>query len=819
MKKVKYFEKILKFGGSSVETPERIKNVIEIIKKTHESSPIAVVVSAFGGITNRLIAIGEVAAIGKEDFQAMLTGIISSHEIAAKSLISENKIHNSLKNIHQTFSEMQKILEGVSLVKELSPKTLDLLMSFGERLSAYIISQALQSKYVDARDLIITDRNFGRAKVNFDETNKNIQKYFSSLSSIPIITGFIGATNENETTTLGRGGSDYTAAIFGAALDVQIIEIWTDVDGVMTADPKKEPNAFPISNMSYIEAMEMSYFGAKVIHPPTIIPALEKKIPLLIKNSFHPEAEGTYISKASNKMHTPICGISSIDNATILRLEGSGMVGVCGIAGRLFRALAEKGVNIILISQGSSEQSICIAVSPSMADLAKEAIETEFDLEMRTRMIDKVAIKKNLSIIAAVGEHIHGTAGTAGKLFGSLGKNGINVVAITQGSSEFNISVAIRKEDEVKAIRAIHETFFSSPKKTLNVYLAGIGLIGSTLLRQIQTHTKALHEDYGLDVRIIGLCDSKSMVFDENGIDLESWKTVLNEAKEQMDVKEFVDKMISFNLFNSVFVDCTSSQAIADAYKAILNANISIITPNKKANSGPFAYYKTLKEIALKKKAKFFYGANVGAGLPILSTIKELVRSGDKIIKIEAILSGTLSYLFNTFIGNTVFSEIVREAQKKGFTEPDPRDDLNGMDIARKLLILIRESNFHLEMDDIEIQKILPDDCFTDCSVEDFFIKLKKYDNQMALKRKEAEKEGKVLRYIAKFENCKGIISLQKTGIDHPFYHLSGNDNIISITSEFYKDTPLVIKGQGAGANVTAGKVFGEIVQLGLNQF
>lgn len=816
-------DKILKFGGSSVGTPERIRSVIEIIKQAYDHSErIAVVVSAFGGVTDQLISLGRMAANGKDEYHKIVGELIERQIVAAHSLIPQKRLAEALKVIDPIVDALRGVLEGIFLIKELSPKTLDLVMSFGERLSALIISEALQSsipqaRFLDAREIIKTNREFGGAKVEFEATNKNIQNYFQDSSYLPIITGFIGSSKENETTTLGRGGSDYTAAIIGAALDVGIIEIWTDVDGVMTADPRKEPYAFPIREMSYKEAMEMSYFGAKVIHPPTIIPALEKNIPLLIKNSFNPGAPGTLVSNAPSQNDALICGISSIDQAVLLCVEGNGMVGVCGIAKRLFGALAERGVNIILISQGSSEHAICVAVAPSVADLACEAIKKEFDLEMQAHLIDEVTVERNLSVIAVVGENMCRTTGIAGKLFNALGKNGVNVIAITQGSSELNITVVVKKEDEIKAIRLIHEAFFLSPRKTLNVFLVGIGLIGNTLLQQIEKHVEMLRKEYALDVRVIGLGNSRKMVFDQTGIQLPKWRSLLENSTEKMDMGIFLEQMVHFNLINTVFVDCTSSQKISDAYETILNASISIVTPNKKANSGSYKHYRALKRTAEKKGIKFFYGSNVGAGLPIISTIHELIRSGDKILKIEAILSGTLSYLFNSFGEGTVFSDVVKNAQIKGYTEPDPREDLNGMDVARKLLILARESRFPVEMDVIAVERILPEECFQAHSVEDFYAKLKKQDDQMDSKRREAQKEGKVLRYIAQFEEGQGSISLQAVGPEHPFYHLSGNDNIIAITSEFYRENPLIIKGPGAGAEVTAGKVFADLIRLGLD--
>ncbi|MFA6915092.1 MAG: bifunctional aspartate kinase/homoserine dehydrogenase I [Parachlamydiales bacterium] len=816
--------KILKFGGSSVGSIDRIKRVIDIVKAAQlECSFVAIVVSAFGGVTDHLVSASKQAASGKEEYKNSLLELVERHLTAAHALIAPAYLTEALKVLETKFHELSNVLEGIYLIHELSPKTMDLIMSFGERLCAFIIYNAAlpdipQAQYLDARDLIKTDRSFNAGQVDFEKTNHNIRQYFEASNSLNIITGFIASSKENETTTLGRGGSDYTAAIFGAALGVNVIEIWTDVDGVMTADPRKEPFAFTIPEMSYKEAMEMSYFGAKVIHPPTIVPALEKNIPLLIKNSLTPTSSGTFISSTASKNNAAICGISSIDNVVLLSVQGGGMVGVCGIAKRLFGALAEKNINIILISQGSSEHSICFAVSAAYGDSAKEAIEKEFSLEMRAHMIEDVIMEKNLSVIAIVGENMRMSTGTAGKLFSALGKNGINIIAIAQGSSELNITVVVKKEDEVKAIRAIHEGFFLSKKATVNVFLIGTGLIGKALLENIHNHSRIDYEERNLDIHLIGIANSSHMVFNTQGIPLDNWNDLLDHSTEKMHIKHFIEKMQHQNTVNAVFVDCTSSQDITDHYEDILDTNISIVTPNKKANSGSYENYKKLNKLSSKKGVDFSYGSNVGAGLPIISTIDELVRSGDKVTKIEAILSGTLSFLFNTFTTETHFSETLKNAQEQGFTEPDPRDDLNGMDVARKLLILARECGYPLEISDILIEKIVPEEYLQAPSVAEFYSKLKSYDHKMSEKLLQAKQAGKVLRYVAKFENGKGKVSLEELGVDHPFYHLSKNDNIIAITSNFYKDTPLVIKGQGAGATVTAGKIFGDIVRIGLEQ-
>lgn len=808
--------KVMKFGGSSVSSPERIKAVIRIIKENYQGSPnLAIVVSAFGGVTDELIKIGQLAAKGSFSYHSHRDQLIYRHKEAFHTLAEPTA--ESLQVFEALIQELSDALHGVQLIKELSKRSLDFIMSFGERFSAFIISLALKKEianaiYLDAREIIVTDANFGHALINYPLTNQLIQHYCTK-NSVPVVTGFIGATKTKETTTLGRGGSDFTAAILGAGLYADIIEIWTDVDGVMTADPRKVKQAFPIKEMSYKEALEMSHFGAKVLHPPTVAPALQLKIPLLIKNTFNPTAPGTLISHESKGSGNPICGISSIDKSSLIRVEGSGMVGVCGIAMRLFSALAKKEINVILISQGSSEHSICIAVSPEQAHYAKEALEHEFALEQKAGLIDPISVEENFSIIAVVGEQMRHVPGIAGRLFGALGKNGINISAIVQGSSEYNITAVIKREDETKSLNAIHEDFFLSDKFSLHLFLVGAGLIGSTLLKQIHEHLPQLSKDYALDMHLCGIANSKKMIFNPNGIDLVKWEDQLNDSSEKMDISLFIEKMKELNLVNSIFVDCTSNQDIADAYPAILESAISIVTPNKKANSGSYENYCKLKKIAAQKNANFLYETNVGAGLPILNTIANLKRCGDKIIKVEAILSGTLSYLFNNFNEDVTFSEAVRQAQQKGFTEPDPREDLNGKDVARKLLILARECGYPLEADQIKQDAILPDICFKAPSVEAFYFELSKIDSEWLEKYRQAQKNGKKWKYIASFENGKAKISLDAIDEKHPFYNLSGSDNIVAITTNRYKESPLVIKGQGAGAEVTAGEVFADIIR------
>lgn len=814
--------RILKFGGSSVSSPERIKNIIKIIQKKHEQSQkLAVVVSAFGGVTDELIRIGHEASGQNIHYQEDLKRLFERHRGAAEALVDKKDYDAVHEKLQEFFNELSQAFQGVYLIKEMSKRSLDFIMSFGERLSAFIISQGLKTVipsavFLDAREMIKTNRHFGAAVVDYGQTYDLIPKKMADTGFLPIITGFIGSTDSGETTTLGRGGSDFTASIMGAALNVEEIEIWTDVDGVMTADPRKVEQAFAIPEMSYQEALEMSHFGAKVIHPPTIAPALQRNIPIRIKNTFNSDAEGTLITHKRRKQGGVLCGISSIDSIALLRVEGSGMVGVSGVAARLFNALAKKEINVILISQGSSEHSICFAVIPQSAKQAKEAIEEEFSLERLAGLIDPVVMEKNLSIVAAVGEKMRNTPGVAGRLFGALGRNGINVTAMVQGSSEYNISIVVDKPDETKALNVIHEEFFLSQTSVLNVFLVGTGLIGKTLLEQMIDQNSTLREEYGIEIRLVGLANSQNMCFLESGMEVMNWKEFLAKSPEKMDIDQFIKKMKELNLINCVFVDCTSSEEMANAYQEILEANISIVTPNKKANSGPYAIYKILKDLSCRKKVRFIYETNVGAGLPIISTVVDLLKSGDKILKIEAILSGTLSFLFNTWMKGKKFSEALREAQEKGFTEPDPRDDLNGKDVMRKLLILARESGYPLEIEDISLEPLLPETCYDVKSVAEFYQKLAEYDHAFDQRRTEVQQKGETLHYVATFEDGHASISLKALKSDHPFFHLSGSDNMIAITTKRYEN-PLVIRGQGAGAEVTAGEVFADIIRIASN--
>ena len=812
--------KVLKFGGTSVGSVDAMRTVADILllnKKNKEQ--FAVVFSAMSGITNLLLEVGKKASESNDDYKKTLDAIEQKHINTIKTLIDVKVQSRAVAHIKMLIRELEDLLHGVYLLKELSPRTLDLVASFGERLSTYVMSEFIQQsgiscEMLDARKVVKTDGSFGNAKVDFKITDKNIRDYFKDRKPTQIITGFIASTDKGETTTLGRGGSDYTASIFGAALGADLIEIWTDVDGVMTADPKKVKQAFTLPTISYVEAMEISHFGAKVIYPPTLQPAFNKKIPIAIRNTFNSSFEGTLISEKTKATDYMIKGVTSMENIALLTLQGSGMQGVTGVSSRLFGSLAKQKINIILITQASSEYSICLAIDSKDAKKAKDVIEEDFANEITSKKIDPVIIREDLAIVAIVGDNMKNTPGISAKLFGALGKNGVNVIAIAQGSSELNLSVVIEKNNLSKALNSLHESFFLSDIKTLNVFVVGLGLIGNTLLKQIQKQSSYLSKERLLKINVVGIANSKKMIFAEGGISLNSWKEKLDEKGEKVNLKNFVEEMKKLNLQNSIFVDNTSSKDVVAHYEEILKSRVSIVTPNKLANSGPYKEYNKLHSIAFKNGVKFLYETNVGAGLPVINTLQDLKYSGDKVVRIEGVLSGTLSYIFNTYKGEKKFSDVVKEAKEKGFTEPDPRDDLNGKDVARKILILSRESGYEMEFDDVKVENILPEPCVKAKSVEEFFVQLEKNNAVFAKRRDDADKKGKVLRFIAKLENGKATVTLEAVDANHPFYSLSGSDNMIAYTTERYKDRPLVIKGPGAGAEVTAAGVFADIIRI-----
>ena len=812
--------KVLKFGGTSVGSADSIRQVAKIVKSSLEDGDqIVVVSSAMGGVTNHLIDASKLAQDNDGQYIDITRRIETLHADTIRHLLDAQSQSKSLANLKMTINELEEVLHGVSLIKELSFRTLDLVLSFGERLSvpllaAYFQQEKINAVPVDSRELIFTNNDFGRARVNYILTNQTLKEYFVNLNPTPIVTGFIASGENKETTTLGRGGSDFTAAIIGAALGAGEIEIWTDVDGVMSTDPKVVKNAFSLPYLSYLEAMEMSHFGAKVIYPPSLQPAFNQKIPLRIKNTFNPPFSGTVIGSDPKSSVRLIKGISSIKQVTLISLTGPGMVGVSGVSSRLFSALAAKDISVILITQASSEHSICFAVNPGDAKAAKKVIKQEFEFEMERGRIDEPLIEPGKSIIAIIGENMRNTPGISGKLFSALGRNGINTTAIAQGSSEVNISVVIDEKDLSKSLNAVHQAFFLSESKTLNLFMVGVGLIGGTLLKQIRAQAAYLLNERLLEINVIALSNTKKMIFDGNGIDLEHWKENLDNSDTGADLATFVNKMVALNLPNSVFVDNTSNLEITGFYQKILAASISVVTPNKLANSGKYNDYQLLQKEAFLHGVKFLYETNVGAGLPVISTMADLKFSGDKILKIEGVLSGTLSYIFNNFKGEAKFSDVVLEAKNSGFTEPDPRDDLNGMDVARKILILARESGQAMEPDNVEVENILPQTCLEAASIDLFFKELTKNNDHFETLKKDAEKAGKKLRFIATLENGRATVQLKAIDQEHPFFSLSGSDNIIAFTTLRYHDRPLVIKGPGAGAEVTAAGVFAEIISI-----
>ncbi len=812
--------KVLKFGGTSVGTADSIKAVIGIIENNIENNEqIAVVFSAMGGVTNRLIEIGKMAASGNLEYIEFLKVVEERHFAVVRAMINVKHQSSTFAAVRGLFNELGDILKGISWIRELSDRTLDMIMSFGERLSTLVITEVLLSRgvkaaFCDARQIIRTSDGFGMAEVDFEKTNHLILEHFAKSSELQCVTGFIASTEDSVSTTLGRGGSDYTASIIASALDADCIEIWTDVDGMMTADPRKVANAFTIPSISYAEAMELSHFGAKVIYPPSLQPAFAKNITLKVRNTFNIDFQGTFVQKAANDKEYAITGISSIDEIALVNIQGSGMIGVAGIAGRVFTTLSNNDISVILISQASSEHSICFSIDPKNSKKAIDVLESEFAIEIQQGHIDSVSVVKNLSIIAIVGEGMRQSSGVSGKLFSVLGKNGINVVATAQGSSELNISVVIAKSDLSKALNAIHGVFFQSETRSLNLFIVGVGLIGGTLLEQIRTQNQYLKEEKLLNLNIAGLSNTKKMLLAAEGINPDKWKERIEEEGVKTSLPAFVQRMIELNLPNSVFVDCTSDKDIVQYYHMLLDASISVVTPNKVANSGTYSEYLSLQKTALQRGVKFLYETNVGAGLPIINTIQGLISSGDKFLKIEAILSGTLSYIFNNFGKGVKFADVVREAKANGFTEPDPREDLSGADVARKILILAREVGVPMEAHDIKVAKILPENCLAASSVDAFFEEMEKSDAYFANLVESAEAEGKKLRYIASLDGGKAVVELQTVDASHPFYNLSGSDNIVSFTTDRYRDRPLVIKGPGAGAEVTASGVFADIMSI-----
>lgn len=826
---------VLKFGGSAIGSPQGIEKVIGIFKdKEHAGNVPAVIVSAFSGVTDSLIDLADTALCGGAT-EKKIREIKDRHYDCIDKFLKGAEKKKAVTEAEKIISELLQILDGISLLGELTVRSMDIVMSFGERLSANILAAILngngiKAEYLDARAIIKTDANFGRAQILKKETEDNIRAHFKKVKTMQIVTGFIGSTLEGHTTTVGRHGADLTAAVIAAALGAKKLEVWRNVDGILTADPALVKNAFRIDEISYIEAMEMSHFGARVIFPMSVKPALEKGISIYIRNAFNPSCAGTKITANAALGNYPIRGISSVSDAALVRIQGSGMVGIAGFSARVFGSLARKSINVMLITQSSSEYSICFAVLPKDAQDAVNALNDEFVHEIREGSIDKPIAELGLSIVAVVGQAMKSTSGISGKFFHALGRNGINIVAIAQGSSETNISAVISRNDEAKALNSIHDAFFFALQKSVNLFLVGTGNIGGTLLDQIADNQENLEHNM-IKINLIGAANFFGMTFSPNGLDPKKTKKMLNEGTKAPDAVQFnlspksnkqeieksfnlfIDKMIEMNLPNSCFCDCTASEEVSTTYEKILHHAISIVTPNKKANSGKLDYYRRLTSYSREKGIPYLYETTVGAGLPVISTLRDLYLAGDKVIRIETVPSGTLSFIFNNFDGKKTFSALVREAKEKGYTEPDPRDDLNAMDAARKALILGREIGLSLEFKDVKIEPILPPACLKAKDVDAFFKELEKSDNDFEKRRAQAAKEGKALRYVAVVENGKAKLSLRAEEAGSPFRSLVDSDNIVVITTERYNKLPMVIKGPGAGAAVTAGGIFADIVR------
>ncbi|MDP5000263.1 MAG: bifunctional aspartate kinase/homoserine dehydrogenase I [Flavobacterium sp.] len=811
---------VLKFGGTSVANAQNIKLVLEIVAKKAQNDRLAVVISAFSGVTDLLLKTSNEAALKNESYLTTLEEIKQKHFETISNLVAKKNQNDLLVTITNEIKQLKTLLDGCFLIGELSPRTSDAIVSFGELLSSQIIAVALQEKvsdaiFKDSRELLKTNSNFGKATVNFTVTNSLISNYFNSVKqSVVLLPGFIASDEKGNTTTLGRGGSDFTAAILANGCKATSLEIWTDVSGMFTANPKLVKQAKPIESISYHEAMELSHFGAKVLYPPTIQPVLNASIPIWIKNTFDADANGTLISNAPESNGNPVKGISHIEDIALLTLEGSGMIGVAGSSKRLFEVLSKENINVVFITQASSEHSICIGILNNDADMAKNAIDETFELEIAQNKINPCVVEKDLCIVALVGENMKNHQGLSGKMFSTLGKNNVNIRAIAQGASERNISVVINKNDVKKALNTLHERFFEDNTKQLNLFVMGVGNVGEKFMDQIHTQKKFLKENLKINVRVIAISNSRKMHFNEDGIALKDWKELIAKG-ENANLGQFISKAKQLNLRNSVFVDITANDVVASIYDQFLKENIAVVTCNKIACSSKYDNYKNLKNLSRKYNAPFLFETNVGAGLPIIDTLKHLIASGDKVNKIQAVLSGSLNFIFNNFSETYSFHDVVKEAGVQGFTEPDPKIDLSGIDVARKILILIRESGYQMEIEDIENKSFLPAECMNTTDNDSFFASLIKNASHFDNLLKEANEKNSRLKFVATFENGKASVGLEFIPQESPFYNLEGKDNIVQFYTDRYVDQPLLIKGAGAGAAVTASGIFADVVRIG----
>lgn len=807
--------KVLKFGGTSVGSVESILSLKAIVEKEAQKQPIIVVVSALGGITDKLIATSLLAQKGDETWKDEFQAMVERHHKMIDTIITDPRKREQLFNIVDSlFEQLRSIYFGVYLIHDLSKKTQDAIVSYGERLSSNIVATLVQgAKWYDSREFIKTVRKNHKNTLDSELTNRLVRRTFSDLQRISLVPGFISKDRDtDEITNLGRGGSDYTAAIIAAALDAEILEIWTDVDGFMTADPRVIKTAYTIKELSYIEAMELCNFGAKVVYPPTIYPVCVKNIPIRVKNTFNPDGEGSIIKQKVANNDKPIKGISSINGTTLITVAGLSMVGVIGVNRRIFTALADNGISVFMVSQASSENSTSIGVRDQDAAEAVEVLNGEFAKEIETGAMYPMHAENGLATIAVVGENMKNTPGIAGKLFGTLGRAGISMIACAQGAPQTNISFVVKSEHLRKALNAIHDSFFLSEYKVLNLFVCGVGTVGGQLLEQIHNQYEELKRTKRLKLNVVGIATSKKALFNSDGIDLANYRELLADAPESNESK-LRDAIIEMNCFNSVFVDCTASKEVAEIYLPLLEHNISVIAANKIAASSSYEKYARLKETALARGVFFRYETNVGAGLPIIGTINDLRNSGDVILKIEAVLSGTLNFIFNEISADVTLSEAVRRAKEQGYSEPDPRIDLSGKDVIRKLVILAREAGYKVEKTDVEALLFIPDEFF-EGSIDEFWKNLPKLDADFEARRKQLDAEGKRWRFVATFDHGKLSVALKEVDRTHPFYNLQGSNNIVALTTERYREYPMLIQGYGAGASVTAAGVFANIMSI-----
>ncbi len=809
--------KVLKFGGTSVANAEAIQQTQRIVSESE--GPVVVVVSALGGVTDMLLHTATLAARQSDNYHRQFEAIEARHLDTIRSLIPAARQASVIGRVKTDLNTLETLLEGAFLIGETTPKLLDKIVSYGELLSSFIIAsyyenEGMQAVFKDSRELIVTDDGFGHAQVRQAESNANIRKALDGKDRVTVLPGFIAANRAGDTTTLGRGGSDYTAALYAAALEAEELQIWTDVSGMYTANPKLVKQARPIHLISYEEAMELSHFGAKVLYPPTIQPVLEAGIPIRIKNTFDPDGEGTLIHAEGNTEGRTVRGISHVPDIGLISLEGPGMVGIPGISKRFFETLSEAGISIIFITQASSEHSICVGVAASDLERAARVVDRAFVYEISNQQIKPVQTEAGLAIIALVGDQMKQHQGLSGKMFSALGKNNVNIRAIAQGASERNISAVIREADVKKALNTLHEAFFEEQVKQLNLFVMGVGNVGSRLLEQIKSQQKILKKELRLNLRVVGISNSRKMAFDESGMDAGNWKAAL-EGGSKADMNAFFAKVKDMNLRNSIFVDNTASEEVSATYGNYLRESISVVTCNKIACSSDYETYAGLKQLARTYAAPFLFETNVGAGLPVIDTLRHLILSGDRVRKIRAVLSGSLNFVFNTFDGKSPFAEVVRRAGEEGYTEPDPRIDLSGVDVMRKILILARESGYQLEMEDIENRSFLPRAAREADSVEDFHQALQAEAAHFEDLYKKAAAKGCRLKYVAQFDGGKASVGLEEIPEGHDFYNLLGSDNIVLFYTDRYKEQPLIVKGAGAGAEVTASGLFADIIRIG----